>query len=109
MIIKCTGETGRDAYRRNRASWNNEAIGGIRERRDHGNRERGPLRPRSLVTRSVGLSLENSPGGSDKGIASLNCKSGMSTYFRSSCFGEFLSFLKKKKKNDGRCINSERF
>lgn len=31
----------RDSYRRNRASWNNEAIGGIRERRDHGNRECG--------------------------------------------------------------------
>lgn len=41
MIIKCTDETGRDAYRRNRASWNNEAIGGIHERRDRGNRECG--------------------------------------------------------------------
>lgn len=32
MIIKYTGKTGRDAYRRNRVSWNNEAIGRILEK-----------------------------------------------------------------------------
>lgn len=113
MIIKCTGETGRDAYRRNRASWNNEAIGGIRERRDHGNRECGlsnaePLRPTSLITRSLSRSFDAGefPTSSDKGIVSLNCKSGVSIYFRPSCFAKLLSFLKKKNYG-GRCIDSE--
>lgn len=62
--------------------------------------ERGPLRPRSLVTRSLVVNRSfvagEFPRGSDKGNASLNYKSDLSTYFGSLYFAKFLSFLKKK-------------
>lgn len=62
--------------------------------------ERGPLRPRSLVTRFLVVDRSfvagEFPRGSDKGNASLNYKSDISTYFRSLYFAKFLSFLKKK-------------
>lgn len=80
MIIKCTGETGRDAYRRNRASWNNETIGGESVKGEttvianavcralKAQKSRHSIVDRSFVAGEF-------PRSSDKGIASLNCGS----------------------------------
>lgn len=58
----------------------------------------------SIVERS--FDAGEFPTSSDKGIVSLNCKSGVLIYFRPSCFAKFLSFLKKKNYG-GRCTNTE--